>query len=88
MHTRGIDVMKRVLVALLVLLVSGPCAFAADDVVMKAMSDELARSMEKLRLPNLEKPYFIAYRVDDVESTNISATLGQLAASSSQRNRM
>ena len=42
------------------LLLGSAPAFAADDDVMRAMRDELARSMRKLQLENLEKPYFVA----------------------------
>src|SRR5258706_7789321 len=37
--------------------------WGADGVVMKAMRDELARSMERLKDAKLDTPYFIAYRV-------------------------
>ena len=60
---------KRILATALLCAVP---ALAADDVVMRAMRDELARSMKKLQLENLQKPYFIAYRV--VESSNCGAT--------------
>ena len=49
-----------------------------DDVVMRAMKDELARSMSQLQLPQMDKPYFIAYRVQDLTNQEISATLGSL----------
>ena len=71
------------------------CAFAAagplraqDDSVARAMHDELDRSMKLLQLQNLGKPYFISYRVVDLESTNISATFGALSNSSEGRSRM
>lgn len=51
-----------------------------DDVVMRAMKDELARSMSQLQLPQMDKPYFIAYRVQDVTEHEISATLGSLTS--------
>ena len=50
--------MKRALSAF---LLTAAASFAADDVVMRAMRDELARSMKKLQLESLQKPYFIAY---------------------------
>ena len=53
-------------------------ARAADDVVMKAMHDELDRSMKQLQLEQLEKPYFISYRVQDRTSLDTSATFGAL----------
>ena len=44
----------------------------------KAMRDELSRSIKELRISDLDKPYFISYRIDDTATTKISATLGQL----------
>jgi len=55
---------------------------AGDDVVLKAMKDELARSMRKLQLEKLEKPYFIAYRVNEVAATGASASFGSLLSTS------
>src|SRR5262249_42634499 len=49
-----------------------------DDIVMKAMRDELGRSMKKLQLENLEKPYFISYSVYDTDSATASATFGSV----------
>ena len=50
----------------------------SNDAVMRAMRDELARSMEQLRLDTLPKPYFIAYRVTESEGTGVAARLGSL----------
>lgn len=63
-------------------------ASAEDDVVMKAMRDELSRSMSQLHLEKLEKPYFIAYRVDENSTVNVGATLGELTGSTQNRNRV
>ncbi len=41
-------------------------ADAEKDPVLKAMLDELDRSMAHLQLPGFEKPYFIEYRIEDV----------------------
>jgi PmbA/TldA metallopeptidase C-terminal domain len=78
---------KHLLCCASLLLLAIVPAFGQDDVVMKAMHDELARSMSQLHLENLDKPYFIAYRVDETTTTSISATLGELTASNSYRNR-
>jgi hypothetical protein len=51
---------------------------ASDDIVMKALHDELDRSMQQLRLEQLEKPFFISYRVQDRTSLDTSATFGAL----------
>lgn len=62
-------------------------AFTQDDVVMKAMRDELSRSTTQLHLADLDKPYFIAYRVNDNTTTKVSATLGQLTDKTVYRGR-
>jgi len=64
-----------------VLLLAAPVV-AADDAVMRAMRDELARSMKKLQLENLQKPYFIAYRMIDSDSCSANASFGALISSS------
>ena len=51
----------------------------ATDTLVRAMHDEMERSM-KLTVPNLEKPYFIEYLLDDSDSFNVSANLGGLTA--------
>ena len=60
---------------------------AADDVVMRAMRDELARSMKDLKLEKLEKPYFISYRVLDRSQLGASATFGALQGGNLGRSR-
>ncbi len=62
-------------------------ARAADDLVMKAMRDELDRSMKQLQLEKLDKPYFIAYRVQDRTQLSASATFGALLSGSVARAR-
>jgi hypothetical protein len=59
-------------------LLAGPCAEAGEDVVMQAMADELERSIKTLQMENLGKPYFIAYRVDEVRNAESSATFGAM----------
>jgi hypothetical protein len=71
-------------IARLSLLLAAAASLAAlhaqDDVVMKAMRDEMARSMKELTLENLEKPYFIAYRVVDNDTTGVAASFGARTA--------
>ena len=62
-------------------------ARAQDDVVLRAMHDELARSMQQLQLEKLEKPYFIAYRVQEKNTTDVTASFGAVLSSASTRNR-
>ena len=57
---------------------AAPCAAPEGDAVFKAMNDELARSMNKLKMDNLQKPYFMAYTVSEGSSCHISATFGSM----------
>ena len=54
---------------------------------MRAMRDELARSMEQLKEAKLDTPYFIAYRVRERQTQFASATLGSLLQSNSSHSR-
>ncbi len=66
-------------------------AWTDDDpggVVMQAMRDELARSVDVLQMDRLEKPYFLSYRIDDVVSAQAVANFGALTDRSSTRNRI
>ncbi|MFH1619787.1 MAG: metallopeptidase TldD-related protein [bacterium] len=51
-------------------------AFPADDIVFKAMKDEMTRTTDKLRMDRLQKPYFGAYAVMDATRTYISGSFG------------
>jgi hypothetical protein len=47
----------------------------ADDVQLRAMRDEIARS-KQMSLPNLDPPYFVQYLIDESSNFNVSASLG------------
>jgi hypothetical protein len=51
---------------------------AQDSPTMRAMADELARSMQLLRLPDQPAPYYIEYEVEDRASTRVTARQGAL----------
>jgi predicted Zn-dependent protease len=55
---------------------------------MRAMKDELSRSMSQMQLQKMEKPYFIAYRMDEINRTAVSATLGSVTEEQPSRVRM
>jgi TldD protein len=57
-------------------------ADAEKDPVLNAMLQELDRSMAHLQLPGFSKPYFIEYRVEDVQDFETRASFG--AAEGSQ----
>ena len=59
---------------------------AADDVPMKAMRDEMARSLG-MQLTGLAKPYFLSYRIQETKGVSVSASLGSLVTSQDTRMR-
>jgi predicted Zn-dependent protease len=61
---------------------------AATDPIMKALGDELNRSIVELRLNNLDKPYFIQYIVLDEDEFAARATFGALAQASPSKQRL
>ena len=72
---------RRILLAALLACALGRIALAAstsatDDVVLRALRAEMERSKSKLKLDNVEAPYFIEYRVTEVESLEAGATFG------------
>ena len=84
--------MKRYLIILTASFILGGTFLAssatepAEDNVLKAMGDELTRSMT-LRLEGLEAPYFIQYEVADSTTDRISAAYGALLQSDQTHSR-
>lgn len=56
---------------------SQEAAPGADDPLLRAMRDELARARQ-MSLPNLEPPYFVQYLIDQSSNFAVSASLGGL----------
>jgi hypothetical protein len=59
---------------------------ATTDPIMKALADELNRSVVELRLNNLDKPYFIQYIVLDEDEFEARATFGALTQAPTRTN--
>jgi TldD protein len=57
------------------------------DPVMRAMADELQRSVSELQFKDLEKPYFIQYILLDQDQYRASATFGSLTGSNQRQSR-
>lgn len=66
---------------------AGSVALPDNDVMMRALADELDRSMKGLMLEDLPKPYFIQFRADDRLGYTITASYGGLVQSSKDRSR-
>ena len=78
--------------AALVILVGFVAPYAAaqvqdGDQTLRAMKDEMERSRTRLQLPGVDKPFFIEYRLLDVDVRNVTASFGALVASSTTCNR-
>ena len=51
-------------------------ATAEKDPVLKAMLEELDRSKDQLQLTGFQKPFFIQYRIEDIEDYQVKADFG------------
>jgi predicted Zn-dependent protease len=60
-------------------------ADAEKDPVLQAMLEELDRSMSQLQLPGFAKPFFIQYRIEEVDEFETKAEYG--ASEGATRNR-
>jgi hypothetical protein len=79
--------MKRIFIRVAVL--SFPIASWAqeDNVVLRAMKDEMARSTTELKYENHEKPFYISYTVDDAKIFSVYSSLGGLFGARDFRTR-
>jgi len=64
-----------------------PAAAEEKDQTLRAMRDELARSKARLVLPPQAPPYYLEYRLLDIEQRTVTASFGALLSSSTSRNR-
>ena len=61
---------------------------AADsDQTLRAMHDEIERARTRLQLPGVDKPFYVEYRIMDVDIRDVSASFGSLLSSNTVRNR-
>jgi predicted Zn-dependent protease len=63
-------------------------ADAEKDPLLKAMLTELDRSMSQLQLPGFAKPFFIQYRIEDVDDYTTKAEFGASEGGSHSRQRV
>ncbi len=79
--------MKSILLACAFLLPAFTPARAAGDSVLKAMRDELGRTVRRLKMDNLDRPYYVSYYVVDSTETSLSASFGSLKDDSTDVSR-
>lgn len=58
------------------------------DPLLQAMQAELDREKTELVLPGMQRPYFIEYRLEDLQSYNLVASYGALTSESESRQRV
>lgn len=67
---------------------SGVAAAQTDDVETRAMHDEMQRSLKDLHLDENQRPYFVAYKITDVEQMDARASFGALMGSQTTKTRL
>jgi predicted Zn-dependent protease len=68
-------------------LPQAPVPAGETDKTLYAMHDEMLRSLARLDIPGMDKPFFIQYRLLDLDIRSISASFGSLVASNTSRTR-
>src|ERR1700688_4631061 len=63
-------------------------ADAASDPILRALRAELTRSKAQLKMENVDSPFYIEYRVFDVEQFDASAAFGALRDQNRTRLRL
>ena len=63
-------------------------AGAASDPILRALEAELTRSKSQLKMENVDSPFYIEYRVFDVEQFDASAAFGALREQNRTRLRL
>jgi hypothetical protein len=59
----------------------------ADDILLRAMNDELARSKQLAVVAGSDAPYFFSYTLTDGETLRVSASMGAVVSVSRNRFR-
>jgi len=70
--------MKKIIFCLIVLLLPIKSYTGNNPEILKAMKDEMARSMAQLKMEGLGTPYFIEYTLKITRTSSIKANLGNI----------
>ena len=71
----------RTIAACALIVALAATAAAQDDVLFRAMQDEMDRSMTDLRIEGMDPPYFLSYGIQDVDAVRVEARYGALVRS-------
>jgi TldD protein len=66
---------------------SSAFAQSDNDHTLEAMQDEMNRNVARLQLDSQQKPFYIQYRIVDVDVRSIDASFGTLLTSNHERSR-
>ncbi len=79
--------MKSIFISAALLVGATGFAQPKEDVILRAMEDELQRNLKELQLPDHNKPFFIQYSIADLNVHQMVATLGAVLQSNSSASR-
>jgi predicted Zn-dependent protease len=60
----------------------------ADEIILKAIKEEVNRGLNHLKMEGLQAPFFIAYTIGDMKRMDVSASNGSLMTSDIGRSRL
>jgi len=69
------------IITLVILMGATQVVVAQDNVIGKAIQNEISRAMDSLKLENMLPPSFISYNVSDAKAIHIKASLGAIISS-------
>lgn len=88
-RTRRIALLLALLATALPLAAQGQRVQPGDgDQTLRAMRDEMNRSVERLRIAELERPYYVEYRLLDMDIKTVTTSFGALLSTNTARNRI
>ncbi len=65
-----------------------PVPAGETDQTLRAMHDEMERARTRLAIPGVDKPFYIEYRLLDLDVRNVTASGGALLSNSTARQRV
>ncbi len=79
--------LKKLVVPIALLFTCSSNAFAQDDVIFRALKDEMDRSLKQLKIGGHEAPYFLSYTVKDKDVVRIAGSFGAIDSKNIDRDR-
>lgn len=64
-----------------------PVPAGDNDQTLRAMHDEMERARTRLALPGVQKPFYLEYRLLDLDVRTVTATFGAIVSSTTARSR-